>query len=106
MAGGTLPDPGVTTVLTGGLAAVGVVLVVPAPLTGRDPGHWHSASARVPSCAAGVHGRKEFWEDSPTGWPQHWGSRGDQFQQDGRPTAQWSRIRAGRDDDLGTGHTG
>jgi len=31
------------------------------------------------------------------------GSRGGQFQlDDGRPTAQWSRIQAGRDDDLGT----
>ena len=27
---------------------------------------------------------------------------GGQFRLDGRPTAQWSRIRAGRDDDLGT----
>ncbi|HEX8001938.1 MAG TPA: DUF899 family protein [Mycobacteriales bacterium] len=51
-----------------------------------------------------VHGRKEFWEDSPEGWPQHWGSRdGSAFRLDGRPTAQWSRIRAGRDDDLGNG---
>ncbi|SES33481.1 DUF899 family protein [Actinokineospora terrae] len=49
-----------------------------------------------------VHGRQELWEDSPEGWPQLWGSRGGQFQQDGRPTAQWSRIKAGRDDDLGT----
>lgn len=49
-----------------------------------------------------VYGRQEFWEDSPDGWPQHWGSRGGQFKVDGRPTAQWSRLRAGRDDDLGT----
>ncbi|WP_436763956.1 DUF899 family protein [Streptosporangium sp. V21-05] len=48
-----------------------------------------------------VHGRQEFWEDSPEGWPQRWGSRGGQFRLDGRPTAQWSRIEAGRDDDLG-----
>jgi hypothetical protein len=27
---------------------------------------------------------------------------GGQFRLDGRPTAQWSRIRAGRADDLGT----
>jgi predicted dithiol-disulfide oxidoreductase (DUF899 family) len=47
-----------------------------------------------------VHGRQEFWEDSPEGWPQHFGTRGEQFQLDGRPTAQWSRIRAGRSDDL------
>jgi predicted dithiol-disulfide oxidoreductase (DUF899 family) len=48
-----------------------------------------------------VYGRQEFWEDSPEGWPQRWGSKGGQFQLDGRPTAQWSRIRAGRNDDLG-----
>jgi predicted dithiol-disulfide oxidoreductase (DUF899 family) len=49
-----------------------------------------------------VYGRQELWEDSPAGWPQRWGSQGGQFRLDGRPTAQWSRIRAGRNDDLGT----
>jgi predicted dithiol-disulfide oxidoreductase (DUF899 family) len=49
-----------------------------------------------------VYGRQEIWEDSPDGWPQRWDARGGQFRLDGRPTAQWSRIRAGRDDDLGT----
>jgi predicted dithiol-disulfide oxidoreductase (DUF899 family) len=39
-----------------------------------------------------VHGRREAWEDSPTGWLQEptfsaWSS-------DGRPTAQWSRPGA------------
>jgi predicted dithiol-disulfide oxidoreductase (DUF899 family) len=54
-----------------------------------------------------VHGRQEFWEDSPEGWPQHWGSRdGSAFRTDGRPTAQWSRIEAGRDDDLGATSSG
>jgi predicted dithiol-disulfide oxidoreductase (DUF899 family) len=48
-----------------------------------------------------VYGRQEHWEDSPEGWPQRWGSTGGQFQVDGRPAAQWSRLRAGRDDDLG-----
>jgi predicted dithiol-disulfide oxidoreductase (DUF899 family) len=48
-----------------------------------------------------VHGRQEFWEDSPEGWPQRWDAQGGQFRQDGRPTAQWPRIRAGLDDDLG-----
>ena len=47
-----------------------------------------------------VYGRQELWEDSPAGWPQRWGSEGGQFQLDGRPTAQWSRIKAGRNDDL------
>ena len=50
-----------------------------------------------------VYGRQEIWEDSPDGWPQRWDSQGGQFRLDGRPTAQWSRIHAGRDDDLGTG---
>jgi predicted dithiol-disulfide oxidoreductase (DUF899 family) len=49
-----------------------------------------------------AYGRQEFWEDSPEGWPQRWDSRGGQFRQDGRPTAQWSRLKAGRNDDLGT----
>lgn len=49
-----------------------------------------------------VYGRQEFWEDSPEGWPQRWGSKGGQMRLDGRPTAQWSRIKAGRNDDLGT----
>jgi predicted dithiol-disulfide oxidoreductase (DUF899 family) len=48
-----------------------------------------------------AYGRQEFWEDSPPGWPQRWDSRGGQFRLDGRPTAQWQRIRAGCDDDLG-----
>ena len=51
-----------------------------------------------------VYGRQELWEDSPEGWPQRWGTLGEQFSVDGRPTAQWSRIRAGRDDDLGAAH--
>ncbi len=37
------------------------------------------------------------------GWPQRWSSSGSQMALDGRPTAQWSRIKAGRSDDLGTG---
>jgi len=63
-----------------------------------------------------AYGRQEPWEDSPAGWPQPW-------QQDGagairtngahshspaprsspgsRPIAQWSRLEAGRSDDLG-----
>ena len=43
------------------------------------------------------YGRQETWEDSPTGWPQRWGARtGEQMRADGRPTAQWSRLTAGR----------
>ncbi|MDQ2714120.1 MAG: DUF899 domain-containing protein [Chloroflexota bacterium] len=49
-----------------------------------------------------VYGRQETWEDSPAGWPQHWANTGDQFRTDGRPTAQWSRLAAGRSDGLGT----
>ena len=59
-----------------------------------------------------VYGRQEKWEGSPPGWPQQcsitrpaagapdwppvsvWPS--------GRPIAQWSRLEAGRSDDLGT----
>jgi predicted dithiol-disulfide oxidoreductase (DUF899 family) len=46
-----------------------------------------------------VYGRQEEWEDSPTGW-----LKGKHFtRSDGRPTAQWSRLKSGYSDDLGTG---
>src|SRR6202050_3798624 len=49
-----------------------------------------------------VYGRQETWEDSPNGWPQRF--KGEQVTRtDGRPTAQWSRLKAGYSDDLGTG---
>ncbi len=47
-----------------------------------------------------VYGRQETFEDSPAGWPQHWANNGSQFRTDGRPSAQWSRLAAGRSDDL------
>ena len=48
-----------------------------------------------------VHGRQEQWEDSPDGWPQPYPTAtGEQFRSDGRPTAQWARLAAGRSDDL------
>ena len=59
-----------------------------------------------------VYGRQENWEDSPGGWPQPWGPRTNPYRADGdgrptdggagRPIAQWSRLRAGRSDDLRT----
>ncbi len=49
-----------------------------------------------------VYGRQEPWEDSPEGWPQPFGGRdGHAFRLDGRPISQWSRLAAGRSDDLG-----
>jgi len=49
-----------------------------------------------------VYGRQETWEDSPTGWPRR--SKGEHaYRTDGRPIAQWSRLKAGYSDDLGTG---
>ena len=48
-----------------------------------------------------VCGRQEMWEDSPTGWPQ--GDIMDTLRTNGRPTSQWSRLKAGHSDDLGTG---
>jgi predicted dithiol-disulfide oxidoreductase (DUF899 family) len=49
-----------------------------------------------------VHGRREAWEDSPAGWPQR--SKGDHpYRTNGRPIAQWSRLKAGYSDDLGAG---
>ncbi len=49
-----------------------------------------------------VYGRQETFEDSPAGWPQFWANNGEQFRTGGRPSAQWSRLAAGRSDDLGT----
>jgi len=49
-----------------------------------------------------VYGRQETWEDSPAGWPQ-WLKGKERVRVDGRPTAQWSRLKAGYSDDLGTG---
>jgi len=47
-----------------------------------------------------VYGRQETWENSPTGWPQR--LKGKQVTRtDGRPTAQWSRLKAGYSDDVG-----
>ncbi len=46
-----------------------------------------------------VYGRQEPWEDSPPGWPQS--AEHLSYRADGRPIAQWSRLRAGRSDDLG-----
>jgi len=48
-----------------------------------------------------VYGRQEAWEDSPNGWPQD--RDGKSFTRtDGRPTAQWPRVKAGYSDDLET----
>ena len=49
-----------------------------------------------------AYGRQEVWESSPAGRPQHYRNNGEQFRANGRPTAQWSRLAAGRSDDLGT----
>ncbi len=48
-------------------------------------------------------GRQETWEDSPAGWPRHWGAgtgAENPYRADGRPISQWSRISAGRSDAL------
>lgn len=48
-----------------------------------------------------VYGRQEDFEDSPAGWPQHWGETNHPFRRDGRPISQWRRLEAGHSDDLG-----
>ena len=47
-----------------------------------------------------VYGRQEPWEDSPPDWPQHFQVDGSNTRTNGRPTAQWSRLEAGRSDML------
>lgn len=46
-----------------------------------------------------VFGRQEPHEDSPPGWPQR-PANWDFLRANERPTAQWSRVEAGRSDDL------
>ncbi|TYK44989.1 DUF899 family protein [Actinomadura decatromicini] len=48
-----------------------------------------------------AYGRQESWEDSPTGWPRDRSVDGGRMRSRGRPTFQWSRLEAGRSDDLG-----
>jgi predicted dithiol-disulfide oxidoreductase (DUF899 family) len=48
-----------------------------------------------------VYGRQEKHEDSPGGWPQPY--EVGELTIDGRPLSQWSRLEAGRRDDLGRG---
>ncbi len=54
-----------------------------------------------------VYGRQEQWEQSPAGWPKRWGRGINPYRSDAaggpgneRPIAQWSRVAAGRSDDL------
>ena len=48
-----------------------------------------------------AYGRQEPWEDSPADWPRAVKAGDRAWSTDGRPTAQWARVRAGRSDDLG-----
>lgn len=58
-----------------------------------------------------IYGRQEPWEDSPEGWPRNrWETDAGvtdvhPFRINGRPIAQWSRIHAGRSDDLTGGES-
>jgi predicted dithiol-disulfide oxidoreductase (DUF899 family) len=64
---------------------------------------WRSTEVMAPSYGLldmTVYGRQEIWEDSPAGWPQWWENNGGQFRTNGRPSAQWERLAAGRSDDL------
>lgn len=45
-----------------------------------------------------TYGRQEKWEDSPASWPRR---SEHNYRTNGRPIAQWSRIKAERSDDLG-----
>jgi predicted dithiol-disulfide oxidoreductase (DUF899 family) len=48
-----------------------------------------------------VYGRQEEWEDSPAGWPvRPIANNAERVRTNGRPIAQWSRLHAGRSDDL------
>jgi len=47
-----------------------------------------------------VYGRQQTWEDAPVGWPVD----DDLDQVNRRPPPHWSRLEAGRSDDLGVAH--
>ena len=47
-----------------------------------------------------VYGRQESWEQSPPDWPQRFVVDGSNTRTNGRPTAHWSRLEAGRSDSL------
>ena len=88
----------------------GMLVVLPArTATGVFETYWTSGRAAeamapaYPMLDLTVYGRQETWEDSPAGWPQRFGTGGDQFRTDGRPTAQWPRLAAGFSDNLGAG---
>jgi predicted dithiol-disulfide oxidoreductase (DUF899 family) len=49
-----------------------------------------------------VYGRQENWEDSPARWLKQTSGKAN-IRTDGRPTAQWSRLKVGHSDDLVTG---
>ncbi len=50
-----------------------------------------------------VYGRQEAWEDSPAGWPvRPVANNSERVRENGRPIAQWSRLDAGRSDELST----
>lgn len=67
----------------------------------RGPVRRDQPVPRVPGLADAL----EPWEDSPKGRPQGFGE-GDpmfhQFSLDGRPIAQWGRLKAGHTDDIGS----
>jgi Bacterial protein of unknown function (DUF899) len=46
-----------------------------------------------------AYGRQEKWEESPAGWPQELEGK-QRMRIEGRPIAQWPRIKAGHYDEL------
>ena len=69
---------------------------------GRRVYETFGASGRAAEVMAPTYGRQEIWEDSPDRRPQSFANTGEQFRRDGRPTAQWARLAAGRSDHPGT----
>src|SRR5260221_1476868 len=45
-----------------------------------------------------VYGRQQEWEDSPPGRQQQWPAHGPVTRVNGRPNAQWTRLKAGHSD--------
>ena len=65
----------------------------------RMPSLADEAQSASPDQAAALAETSQMWEDSPSGWPQRFKGK-QNIRTDGRPTAQWSRLKAGYSDDL------
>ena len=91
------PLPGITTVATGQFPPAGLTPAGPTTSVAAQLPPLHAMTKSVAPLAR----KARATALSPTGWPQR--SEGEhRYRTDGRPIVQWSRLKAGHSDDLGT----